>query len=119
MAQESFSRRHRLVRSSDYARIFASTEARGRNGCWIVLGSRNRTGDARLGLAIRKRSARCAVKRNLIKRVVRESFRRQGGRLAGWDIVVIVGESAAVCARAKLAASLEELWHRVPAIDGN
>ncbi len=113
VAQESFSRHQRLLRSVDYARIFENSYARERNSCWVVLGKPNQTVRARLGLAVGKKSVRSAVERNRIKRVVRESFRRQGKRLSGWDIVVVARASAAVCARAKLVASLEELWHRV------
>ena len=113
MGQESFSRHHRLLRSRDYTRIFENADAKEGNSCWLVLGKPNQTPRARLGLAIGKRSVRSAVERNRIKRVVRESFRRQGKRLSGWDIVVIARGSLAVCAKAKLAASLEDVWHRV------
>ncbi|MCI0563113.1 MAG: ribonuclease P protein component [Nitrososphaera sp.] len=116
MAQESFSRRQRLVHASDYARVFESADAREGNSCWLVLGKRNQTSRARLGLAIGKRCVRRSVQRNRIKRVVRESFRRQEKRLSGWDIVVVARGSVAVCAKAKLVASLEELWHQVRAI---
>lgn len=113
VAQESFSRRQRLLRAGDYARIFKSTEAMERNSCWVVLGRLNHTTRARLGLAIGRKRVRCAVQRNRIKRVVRESFRRQGTRLSGWDIVVIARGSTVVGTNAKLVASLEELWDRV------
>ncbi|MGH8657178.1 MAG: ribonuclease P protein component [Gammaproteobacteria bacterium] len=113
MAQESFSRQQRLLHASDYARIFESADVRGGNGCWLVLGKRNQTPRARLGLAIGKKNVRRSVERNRIKRVVRESFRRQGKRLSGWDIVVVARGLAAVCAKAKLAASLEDGWQRI------
>jgi ribonuclease P protein component len=45
---------------------------------------------ARLGVVTAKRVAPRAVDRNFAKRVVRERFRRQQGRLAGLDVLVRV-----------------------------
>lgn len=44
---------------------------------------------ARLGLAISKRNVRTAVKRNRIKRLARECFRKYQDRLTGFDVVVV------------------------------
>ena len=46
--------------------------------------------DARLGLVVGKKGNRTAVRRNRIKRMVRELFRQQSGTLCGYDIVVQV-----------------------------
>jgi len=51
-------------------------------------------GQARLGLIISKKVAKQAVRRNRLKRIIRESFRQHGDVLAGLDVVVI-GKPAA------------------------
>ena len=46
--------------------------------------------DARLGLVVGKKGNRTAVRRNRIKRLVRDLFRQQSRTLGGYDIVVQV-----------------------------
>ncbi|MGH8751144.1 MAG: ribonuclease P protein component [Burkholderiales bacterium] len=48
----------------------------------------NRHNSSRLGIVTSKRAARCAVDRNLVKRLIREVFRQQRARLGNLDIVV-------------------------------
>lgn len=45
---------------------------------------------ARLGLVVAKRNVKLAVARNKLKRLIRESFRRQQVQLNGLDVVVVV-----------------------------
>lgn len=48
----------------------------------------NTLGHARLGLVVGKKIARHAVRRNYMKRVLREMFRREQNLLRGVDILV-------------------------------
>ena len=50
----------------------------------------NASGFPRIGLIVGKRTARHAVQRNYIKRVLRELFRRNRQSLAGVDILLRV-----------------------------
>ena len=43
---------------------------------------------ARLGIVVSRRTARRAVDRNRLKRLVRETFRRQQRELSGFDVLV-------------------------------
>jgi ribonuclease P protein component len=70
-------------------------------------------GGARLGMAVSRRTARSAVVRNRIKRVVRESFRHGCGRLPSADIVVISRPPAAEASNNTLTRSLEGHWRRL------
>lgn len=68
---------------------------------------------ARLGLAISKKALRKAVHRNLVKRLVRESFRLHQADLQGRDVVVLFRSGASVADRKVLHASLAKHWRRV------
>lgn len=48
----------------------------------------NQLGHARLGIVVGKKTARRAVQRNYMKRVLRELFRQEQPRLGGVDILV-------------------------------
>lgn len=47
---------------------------------------------ARLGVIVAKRHVKNAVRRNLIKRLIRESFRLNQEALSGFDLVVLARE---------------------------
>ena len=65
---------------------------------------------ARLGIVVGKRVAPKAVDRGYLKRLVRETFRREQKGLAGFDLLVrprrTVSRSEAVAAADELRASL-------------
>jgi ribonuclease P protein component len=48
----------------------------------------NGEGFARLGIVVGRRVAKRAVDRSLLKRLVRETFRRQQHELGGFDLLV-------------------------------
>ena len=51
---------------------------------------RTEEGPSRIVVSVPKRSFKRAVKRNLLKRRIRESYRRQKGLLTGsWDLLIV------------------------------
>ena len=71
---ESFSRKHRLSKSSDFKRIFTKGK-RTATPLFVIYSLRNHLPYSRLGIQVRARIG-TAVRRNRIKRIVREVFRR-------------------------------------------
>lgn len=86
---------------------------RSASNAFTVLARANADGEPRLGLVISTRCARAAVERNRLKRLVRESFRHNRGRLRGLDIVVIGKPGAVPQLSAQLRAILDQHWNKV------
>jgi ribonuclease P protein component len=85
-----FSRRHRLTETDDFSSVFSFRKAI--KSVNFLLHYRPRGGKqtegARLGLVIAKRHLRRAVDRNLVKRLVRETFRTRRSELPSCDLIV-------------------------------
>jgi ribonuclease P protein component len=78
----------RLRKTREFERVYA-TGRRARGRLFLVITSENRLPFTRLGLSVGKRVGG-AVRRNKIKRILREAFRRNRHRLpTGLDLVVV------------------------------
>src|SRR5690606_34162777 len=77
---QGFSPVRRLLSPVDFTRVFGAGR-RSSDALFNVIAMPGPGPGARLGLAISRKVSRSAVQRNRIKRVVRESFRKQGARL--------------------------------------
>jgi ribonuclease P protein component len=64
-------------------------------------------------MAVGVRTAGSAVRRNRIRRIIRESFRLHQGELPAADIVVSARARSRQAASAELFASLTRLWGQV------
>lgn len=87
MTDHRFPKRLRLLRASDFERVFAARSSAGDQ--WIVLhGAANELGHPRLGLTISGRVGG-AVARNRWKRLLREAFRLAQHELPKLDLVCV------------------------------
>ena len=112
MTDFGFARQVRLIHKSDFDRVFSKAK-RHSNRLFTILSRKNDEQPARLGLAVSKRVDKRAVKRNLIKRVIRESFRVSKATVHGEDFIVIPKPIAAKASRGELRTSLDGLWRRI------
>lgn len=108
-----FPRAARLLKPGDFARL---RQASRRVGSRYFSAEYRSTEDtaARLGLAVSRRVSKLAVQRNRLKRLVRESFRRNRAALAAVDVLVISRSAAVKAPGPELLADLELLWSRLP-----
>jgi ribonuclease P protein component len=86
LATEALSRRVRLSGRGVFDSLLRSRSARGDR--FLVHAVANRGTVARLGIVITKRVAPRAVDRSYVKRLIRETFRREQQRLVGFDVLV-------------------------------
>lgn len=112
ISRQGFARQQRLLKASEFEAVY-SLRRRVTDSCFAVNFMPNQLGFARLGLAIGARAVGNAVARNRVKRVVRESFRRAAGDLAGIDLVVSARNGARTAHNARLHESLDGLWKQV------
>jgi ribonuclease P protein component len=108
---ESFTPASRLADAASFSRVFKKAQ-RSRDKMFTILYRVNEENEARLGLAIAKKTCRLATGRNRIKRVVRESFRRHKAELAGLDIVVLNRPAATQADNRQLLICLEKHWQK-------
>ena len=88
--EQKFSREQRLLLPSDYKFVF-NQSIRSSDKLLTILAKKNLTTEqARLGLAIAKKSVKTAVHRNRIKRLCREFFRLNQSTIACADYVILV-----------------------------
>jgi ribonuclease P protein component len=78
-----------LKHQDDFRSLFSKSQKVTCNH-WLALYRSNHLDKSRLGIVIAKRRVRSAVKRNLIRRIVRESFRHYQAAIKGLDIVVLI-----------------------------
>lgn len=107
-----FGRRERLTHPREYERVFSKAE-RSRDRYFTVLARSGESPLARLGLAVSRRVDRRAVRRNRLKRLIRESFRHHKNEVTGLDLVVIARPAAAGADNATLFEALRRHWLRL------
>jgi len=105
-------RSERLLRSEDYRTTIAK-RCRSDDQLFTVYAAKRRTGSARLGITVSRRVSAKAVRRNRLKRRVRESFRYHKQPLAGLDLVVIARQEANETECLQVDRSLLGHWIRV------
>jgi ribonuclease P protein component len=83
----AFPRQSRLLRRAEFRRVYEEGQRRSASLCTVFLRSNGRA-QSRLGITVPARVGK-AVRRNRIKRRLREIFRLNRSAIpAGWDIVV-------------------------------
>ena len=107
-----FTREHRLRSSSDFKRVYAQGRRLG-NELFTVNVQPNTLGSARLGMSVAVRSMGSAVRRNRVRRMIRESFRLHRAAIPAVDVIIGVRAIARDASAAAVRDSLDQIWQRL------
>lgn len=83
-----FSKQMRLLRPSEFERVFAARNSAS-DAAIVLYGVTSDSGHSRLGLVVSRRIGN-AVERNRWKRLLREAFRHEQAALPALDLVCVV-----------------------------
>ncbi|MFI4938339.1 MAG: ribonuclease P protein component [Candidatus Berkiellales bacterium] len=110
-----FPPQNRLLTPQNYSHVFKFGRKQ-KGTLFTFIFCKNDFSYARLGLAIAKRSIQLAVKRNKVRRLVRESFRHYQAHLSGLDIVVVAQKNETLSNHKNLREELEQQWSAIVAL---
>jgi ribonuclease P protein component len=113
MTQYGFDKNVRLLKSVEFQAVFDKVSRRYSSKGFLVLSKPNNLSYARLGMITPKKIVRLAVKRNLFKRLIRESFRLQQPTLPGLDMIVLLRKEAVDLDKSELWLNLNKLWQTI------
>ena len=105
----SYTHRDRLQNASQFTRVFDQA-TKSSSEFFTILSRENTEGRPRLGIVVAKRRAKRSVDRNIIKRIIRESFRLNKATLPANDFIVILKRPIKIIKRSNLRLQMETLW---------
>ena len=108
---------YRLRSAADFERVYRAGRRAG-DGIFAVNAAGNDAGFARLGMSVSTRTAGNSVRRNRVRRIVREVFRLRHALLPSLDYVVTSRPGARTADRPALVTSLERLFTEATARPG-
>lgn len=110
--QYNFPREHRLITKFDFNNLFNKSRKISQQNLVLIVKTNSKE-QARLGLVVGKKTAKSAVVRNRIKRVIRESFRKVHNQLKKVDIIVIARKPCEKLNKEKIRESIDKLWEKL------
>ena len=99
----------KLSQPDHYRRVFDSPKYKVNSGAFLLLATHSATPSSRLGVVVAKKNIRRAVRRNGIKRLVREQFRHHPFD-AAIDLVVLARSGADKLDNPSVWQELDRLW---------
>ena len=109
----TFKPAQRLVHKAQFDVVYQQSTKKFGDSCFLILIRPNDLNMARLGLSISSRTVGNAVNRNRIKRVIRESFRKNASGFPPVDIVVNSRNGAREASNAQLMDRLNQHWQNM------
>jgi ribonuclease P protein component len=108
-----FRKHQRLLNQAQFAVVFDNAPIRASHPNFLILARPNDLGVARIGLVVPKKHVRKANQRNQIKRIARETFRKEQHKLPAIDAIVLARRGAEIVPRQQLTSLFTGLWKRI------
>ena len=105
----SFPPSARLLRPEDYRRVFDTPAFKVSSAAFLLLAQHSDTNNSRVGIIVAKKHVRRAIRRNRIKRLIREQFRLNRPSV-NLDLVVLARSAADTMDNAQIMSELGRLW---------
>ena len=103
----------RLKLRREFDNVFKHTDFKSRRDCLLLLAAKNQLDTPRLGLVVAKKYLKRAIKRNTVKRIIRESFRLHLAALPNLDIVILVCKPCNDYDKLTFWQSLDQIWQNL------
>ncbi|MBV1790373.1 ribonuclease P protein component [Marinobacterium sp. D7] len=113
MAEFEYPRQLRLLTGGDFKRVFDKAVFKVSEQPLLILSSPNNLEHPRIGFVISKKNIRRAVKRNRVRRIIRESFRLHQHQLPNVDIVILARRGLDQLENPELHKMIERCWSRL------
>ncbi|PCK08665.1 MAG: ribonuclease P protein component [Alteromonadaceae bacterium] len=104
---------NRLLSSSDYSPIFDKAQIKVSHQRFLILARKTERSHPRLGIVVAKKNVKHAVKRNRLKRLIRDTFRTKQHKMPSIDAIVLARQGTESLSNQELIEILNNLWKRV------
>ena len=105
----SYTKKDRLQKANQFSRVFDHA-TKTSSEFFTILSRENEVHQPRLGIVVAKRRAKRSVDRNILKRIIRESFRLNKHTLPAYDFIVILKRPIKIIKRTHLRIQMDSLW---------
>lgn len=113
MAEFGFTKQQRLLKASEFQRVFDQSALKASAGPIFLLAASNQLEHPRIGFIIAKKQVRLAVQRNRIKRIVRETFRTQSHSDFNYDVIVMARKGLDQKSSREIRKEFERMWQKL------
>lgn len=113
MTEFRYPRRLRLLTGKDFQNVFNDVQLKVPDQTILILSRTNNLSQPRLGFVISKKNIRQAVKRNRVRRIIRESFRLNQHNLPAVDIVILARKGLGDLENEEIHKLVKKCWSRL------
>ncbi len=113
MTEFRFPRQLRLLTGRDFQNVFDDVQLKVPDQPILILSRPNNLGHARLGFVISKKNVRHAVKRNRVRRIIRESFRQNQHELPAVDMIILARQGLGEMEKQDVHKLMRKCWSRL------
>jgi ribonuclease P protein component len=113
MTEYGYPRQLRLLAAGDFKSVFDDVQVKVPDQRILILARPNNLDHPRIGFVISKKNVRRAVKRNKVRRIIRESFRLNQNNLPAIDMVVLARPGLGDLSHEELQQLSKKCWQRL------